>query len=489
METQSAAIAAPTPRPIPGPIPGDIYAPAKLAQPNESERDYFTVILNCDKAAHSLDALYPEKLSGIGKSLLEGCRALKENRELIAPASLAAYLRKCSDEAEGQSKATAFHRAANFIESDLTAVPLDKRLLQARTAEELAEEINNGGFSPMPQRRAINLLSLPELFRKPDPDFLINQILVAGTVALFTAKEESYKSFLATDMALCVATGKPYHSFKINRPGPVVYVAAEGASGLKRRVQAWMQDRNETVAADRFLVLDEPLQIAAPTERAAFIAHVSEMKPALIIFDTLRRCSVGLDENSAADMGVFTDALGEIAAKTGACVLAIHHNNKTGEYSGSTALAGNVDTRLTCKRHTDGLVTLTIEKQKDFEKHSPISFENRVVAIRDTKGEANSLVFDRVAYRRDDADIMGKNEKRVLEILAQTGEKGLTNAEWQEGAKSAGISESTFKRAIASLSERVQVVSGEKGQRGARYAVAAPVQEAQDERDAETETP
>ncbi len=470
-----------------GPTPGDIYAHPRLplSQPVGDEHDYFTVILNCDKAAHNLDDLKRDHLSDIGKLIFDGCHALKENRETITPDSLTAHLRKCSDEAEGQSKASAFDRAANFVERNLADVPRDARLLQARTAEELAEELNNGGFGPMPQRRAINLLSLPELFAKPDPDFLINQILVSGTVALFTAKEESYKSFLATDMALCVATGKPYHGFIINRPGPVVYIAAEGASGLKRRVQAWMQDRDESVAAERFLVLDEPLQIATPTERAAFIAHVSEMKPALIIFDTLRRCSVGLDENSAADMGVFTDALGEIAAKTGACVLAIHHNNKTGEYSGSTALAGNVDTRLTCKRHTDGLVTLTIEKQKDFEKHSPISFENRVVAIRDTAGEANSLVFDRVAYRRDDADIMGKNEKRVLEILAQRDEKGLTNAEWQEGAKSAGISESTFKRAIASLSERVQVVSGEKGQRGARYAVA-PVQ---DERDAENETP
>jgi hypothetical protein len=478
--------------PTPGPIPGDIYAHAKklASSPFGDEANFFLSVLNCDKAANGLDILEREKLSDIGQILFDGCHALKDSGETITPNSLTAHLRKCSDEAEGQSKASAFDRAANFVERNLADVPRDARLLQARTAEELAEEINNGEFGPMPQRRAINLLSLPELFAKPDPDFLINQILVAGTVALFTAKEESYKSFLATDMALCVATGKPYHGFIINRPGPVVYVAAEGASGLKRRVQAWMQDRDESVAAERFLVLDEPLQIATLTERAAFISHVSEMKPVLIIFDTLRRCSVGLDENSAVDMGVFTDALGEIAAKTGACVLAIHHNNKTGEYSGSTALAGNVDTRLTCKRHTDGLVTLTIEKQKDFEKHSPISFENRVVAIRDTKGEANSLVFDRVAYRRDDADNLGKNEKCVLELLAQADEKGLTNAEWQKAAfESAGIPESTFKRAFSSLSERVQVVSGEKGQRGARYTVAAPVQEAQDERDAENETP
>ncbi len=475
MENQLAANAAPT--------IGDPFAQAK--QPPDSlpliEADFFTAILNWGKSKQSLDRVERERLSPTGQLLFDGCNALKGNGVIFSPESLSAQLRRLADDSAGHSEASAFKDAANFVENHLSEVPRDRRLLNAATAETLADQINGDGFADgktgaVPQRKAFSLLSIPQLFAKPDPDFLINQILVAGSVALFTAKEESYKSFIATDMALCVATGKPYHGLVVNRPGTVIYVAAEGASGLKRRVQAWLQDRAEKdIGADRFLVLDEPLQIGNATERAAFIAHLSDLKPALIIFDTLRRCAVGLDENSAADMGVFTDALGDVAAKTGACVLAIHHNNKSGEYSGSTALAGNVDTRLTCKRHTDDLVTLTIEKQKDFEKHGPISFEKRVVPIHGTQGQASSLVFNRVAHRRDDPNALSATDRRLLEILSTLGEQGATNAEWQDAAEKAGVPKSTFMAAVKRLrdvTKAVQIVSGTEGQRGARYGVA-----------------
>ncbi len=456
---------------------GDPFAPAP--EPNfsallpQKEADFFTVILNKTEAAFYLDIAGRENLTPTGKLLFDGCKALKGR--VITPGSLVAELQKMSAEAAGLSESAAIESAAAFVESDLSAVPIPKNghLLKVETAARLAFELSGDPFSDSPPAKRVKLLSLPELYAKPDPEFLIEKVLVVGTTALFTAKEESYKSFFATDMGLCVATGKPWHGFRVLRQGTVVYIAAEGASGLKRRVQAWSQYHKETIKKERFLVLDEPLQIAKADDRAALVAEVAALKPSLIILDTLRRCSVGLDENSAQDMGLFTDALGDLAAKTGACVLAIHHNNKTGEYSGSTALAGNVDTRLTCKRWTDDLVTLVIEKQKDFEKHGPISFEREVVEIHDT--EASSLVFKRVAHKRTDPDALSGNESRLLKILAGLGEKGATIPEWQTAAIKEGVATGTFKRVRADLKakERIETVSGAEGQRGAIYAVKA----------------
>ncbi len=455
---------------------GDPFAPAPEpflpARPTQTEAKFFTVIVNNSPAKRYLDSIKRESLSPTAQIIFDGCKAMKDKE--IMPDSLTAELRKMSAEAETQSKCDALESAAAFVESELSELPRDGNLTKESSAARLALELNGATlFGEFPAPKRIKLLSLPELYAKPDPEFLIEKILVVGTTALFTAKEESYKSFLATDMALCVATGKPWHGFRVLRQGTVVYIAAEGASGLKRRVQAWQQYHDKEIKKERFLVLDEPLQIAKAEDRAALVAEVAALKPSLIILDTLRRCSVGLDENSAQDMGLFTDALGDLAAKTGACLLAIHHNNKTGEYSGSTALAGNVDTRLTCKRHTDDLVTLVIEKQKDFEKHGPISFEREVVEIHDT--EASSLVFKRVAHKRTDPDALSGNESRLLKILAGLGEKGATIPEWQTAAIKEGVATGTFKRVRADLKakERIETVSGAEGQRGAIYAVKA----------------
>lgn len=328
---------------------------------------------------------------------------------------------------------------------------------------------------PLPR---FNLLSVPELFERPDPEFLIEQWLIQGSTILFTAKHESFKSFIALDMGAHVATGKPWHGFRIKRPGCVVYIAAEGAAGVKRRLQAWLAHYGETIGADRFFVLDMPLQLANDSDRRAFIGQISALSPSLIILDTLTRCAVGLDENSASDMGKISDAMGEMARETGAACMIVHHNNKNGDYRGSSALPGNVDTHLSCERK-DEIVTLKLEKQKDFEKHKPILFEAQSVSIPNTQGEASSLIMARLETRSEGNYSLSDIAQRTLDAFVDVFKDGhISSSKWMKAVEEQkGIIGSNFYRAQTELVAKgiVKMVSGEKNGRGKNapiYAVA-----------------
>ena len=324
---------------------------------------------------------------------------------------------------------------------------------------------------PAPARR-FNFAPLAEVMTRPDPEFLIYRVLPMGAPSLLTATHASFKSFIALDMALSVATGRAWHGFNVRR-GAVVYVAAEGASGIKKRARAWLEFYGEKTP-DNFVILDVPFQVADAKARADFISEVSELKPVLIILDTLARCAVGLEENSSKDMGEFADALGELAKATGANVLTVHHNNKGGAYRGSSAVPAAVDTHLSLERKSDGdglhVAILKIEKQKDFEEIEPLTFEGKTVTIPDTRGLEHSLVFERVETNNGSAYSLSDSEQKVLsELVAAFSDEGATASGWGQVCLEAGIPTRTFRRAKERLIKLGAVSCPNKGEKGAKF--------------------
>jgi hypothetical protein len=87
--------------------------------------------------------------------------------------------------------------------------------------------------------------------------------------------------------------------------------------------------------------------------------------PGLLVVDTVARCMVGGDENSARDMGQFIENVSRFCEPYGAASLFIHHTGKNGvDERGSSALRGAADTVMAMRPEGSGL-KLTCEKQKD----------------------------------------------------------------------------------------------------------------------------
>jgi hypothetical protein len=245
-------------------------------------------------------------------------------------------------------------------------------------------------------RPRIRLLTRSELGALPEPAPLIENTLDRRTVALLAGYWGTLKSFIALDWALSLATGHPWQG----RPtitGPVIYVAAEGAYGIHKRVDAWEYawGGGKPTPDDMLRVYPAPLNLLRPDEVRELCAMADGA--ALVVVDTVNRCAVGGDENSAKDMGLFVDALYRVREATaGGAVLALHHTGKDKTtIRGSSALEAGVDTVYQTEGDHTG-ISLTRSKRKDgppFDVHQlrlETMLESGVVVrhrVRQTAGE------------------------------------------------------------------------------------------------------
>lgn len=196
-----------------------------------------------------------------------------------------------------------------------------------------------------------------------DPEALVDKILYRDSLAWIYGGPGACKTFIALDMAGCVATEQNWQGFPTRITGPVLYVVAEGVTGVKQRVRAWeaaMGARMENV-----YFLPVAVQTSNAAEWAALIEVATELRPVLIIIDTQARCTVGMEENSATDMGQMVHRLEALRRATRACVLTIHHTGRGGEHMrGSIAMDGAASTLIKVSK-ADNEITVECSKQKD----------------------------------------------------------------------------------------------------------------------------
>lgn len=198
----------------------------------------------------------------------------------------------------------------------------------------------------------------------PPPTPLIDGWLDLDSTAVLYGSSGGGKTFIAIDWALSVSTGSWWMRNAVHQ-GPVVYVVAEGASGIGMRVTSWQTDRRVHTAGDiRWVTI--PINLFTPDWTAAFVEYVTEVQPALVVFDTLARSMVGGDENLARDVGIVVDNADKVRRVSNACVLIVHHSGKdeAAGARGSSALKAAMNTEVEVKT-SDGVIYLKATKQKD----------------------------------------------------------------------------------------------------------------------------
>src|SRR5262249_31524456 len=87
------------------------------------------------------------------------------------------------------------------------------------------------------------LLSLGELRDQAHAGpWLVKPVMPADSVGMMFGASGTFKSFIAVDAAMHVAHGLPWMGRR-TRQGDVIYLAAEGGTGLWGRICAWHQAR------------------------------------------------------------------------------------------------------------------------------------------------------------------------------------------------------------------------------------------------------
>jgi hypothetical protein len=97
----------------------------------------------------------------------------------------------------------------------------------------------------------------------------------------------------------------------------VLYVVAEGVRGIKRRVRAWETLNKRSMTGVQFY--ERAVQLGDRKEVSTLIRTAKRGNFEFIILDTQARCTVGLEENSASEMGVVVAALDVLKEVTRAC--------------------------------------------------------------------------------------------------------------------------------------------------------------------------
>lgn len=204
----------------------------------------------------------------------------------------------------------------------------------------------------------------------------------------------SFKSFAVLDWACCIALGEPWLGCRV-KAGRVVYVAAEGASGLRKRIKGWCDAYNDGDNIDRLQVVGCPVDLRDHLQVGEFIETIkgADGDPVrLVVVDTLARCFGDGDENSASDMNIAIQACDRIKFETGATVLVVHHSGKDDAKGarGSSALRAACDFEIAVKRGGGLGCELATTKMKDSEQIGGvvIPLEVRDLGILDEDGEA-----------------------------------------------------------------------------------------------------
>jgi hypothetical protein len=206
-----------------------------------------------------------------------------------------------------------------------------------------------GGGRVVPLPRPFRPLRLRELGRLalPEPEWVVAGLLPRASATLLTAREKAGKGLLALDLCAAVAAGEPF----LGRPtkqGTAVYCAAEEHLSLLRdRLASRFGDPAAwpdlpmgvlSLAGDT----EDRLRLEDPAEFARLAATVRELRPSVLVLDTLRELH-GASEDRSDEMGPLLRPLRQLAHQSGAALVVNHHQNKGQEFRGSTAIRAAFD--------------------------------------------------------------------------------------------------------------------------------------------------
>lgn len=302
-------------------------------------------------------------------------------------------------------------------------------------------------------------LTLQELLALPDVPSLIDGVVHQESVVFLSGAYGSYKSFLALDWALSVGTGTAWHHRDVAQ-GPVLYVAAEGFAGYRKRVMAW--NVHQGLAASN-VYMHRGLNLGNAESVSALCTHARRLGARLIVIDTLHACTSGLDENSNKDAGVVFGALQRLRdAMDGGTVLVVHHLGKDSSKGsrGASAWEADADAVYHLKRE-EGTTNAALQcrKMKDGSEGEAWTLQAHQV---DLGNGDTSLVLQHVTAQHTNG--MPSLVNHLFSVLcSHTGPMTpwLTTKQWGQAA---GHDPKNLNRDVAELIDKGMVERSRQGQ-------------------------
>lgn len=358
-----------------------------------------------------------------------------------------------------------------------------EEMMRLAAREEAARRLRERGAETLEDRIArleAATLSSADLDDLPPQEWLVEGWLPRGGLCLLVGASGCYKSFLAVDLAVRVATGQAWFGWPV-QAGPVLYVAAEGAAGLKVRIREAEVARGSAKPVEGLSVHPLPVQLGGD-DWAAFTEVARRRGAALVVIDTLNRTTVGREENSNSEMRDVAEAAADLARETGATVLLVHHaGHEQGRSRGASAIPAAADGILSVRRTADLRMTVSTRREdggkaKDGEERTanlkvkigPLGQSLVVANLEEVDGEAvrptcreamTAILRDEARRRAPDAPAWGRTRTETLAAV-MAGHAGL-----RRDLAGEGYSRAVARKAWDALIESQEIVRIEGSQR------------------------
>lgn len=191
----------------------------------------------------------------------------------------------------------------------------------------------------------LNFFNLHDLLQQgvPEIEWVVQNILPKGGICFFGGSAGSYKSWVAMQLGLSVASGKPFLDSFTTQKAKVLYVDEEnGTKTTPFRFDMLRKGHeiNEEHLKDVSVSIFSNIQLDTPTGKEKFDLLIQQSKAEVVILDSMVRCMSG-DENSAGDVRRLYETLKKYL-KQGISFILLHHTTKSNNFSMS-GLRGSGD--------------------------------------------------------------------------------------------------------------------------------------------------
>ncbi len=252
---------------------------------------------------------------------------------------------------------------------------------------------------------------------------LIKGLLDQGAMSVMYGDSNTGKTFVAMDMGFHIGAGLPYAGMKTTK-SVVVYIAAEGGRGAKKRLMALRDKFGDKAKGVQFYLLATSVNLRDPNadlapliEALRMLAEQVGASIGFLVVDTMSRALAGGDENSSVDVGLLVKNFDALRAATGAHLMVVHHSGKDRARGarGWSGLRAATDTEIEIAENM-----VTVGKQRDLDKawSSGFALEVRTLGLDEDGDPITSCTIRLVDAAAVRVGVATATEQDVLDAIA-----------------------------------------------------------------------
>lgn len=256
-------------------------------------------------------------------------------------------------------------------------------------------------------------------------DWLVEGVIKQGSLVMLGGAPSGGKTYVAIELMMSVATGKPFFETFPTKQGDVVFIACEGRDSIIRRATAWQKLKNDGVDVENVFISRQEMVVCGPeiaeisSESMAKFIQKSKIIPKVVFIDTMNYSLGTAKENDANDMTeYFRKIANNLIRKFGCTVVLVHHTSKNGEdIRGSSSIRGALDSLFFISQSKTGQFKVENDKHKDREKIAPFYLNSKSVQITLADGSIESNIALFMSDERDTPSGITLIQQKAISLL------------------------------------------------------------------------